>query len=290
MSRRVQTLLFTDIGIDRAAAGLGDAAWAALLVRYHGVIRAALAAHGGRAVDTAGDGFLARFDAPASAVRAAVAAVAAVAALRIEIRAGLHTGEVELDGEAMTGVGVHLAARVMGEAGPGQVLVSATVRELMAGSGLGFVDLGVREPGRGSPSAGGCSPSTRRRCGATWLTSRRRGRRRRSRSAAPPGSRFPGCCRLGVRPATSAVRSCWGAWSRPAGRRRPGVPGCTAVRGAGSRQDPHGRRGRPGRLRRGRDRAVRALRRGGRSAHQPFAEALTGTRATSASRSWPVPG
>ena len=68
-----------------------------------------------------------------------------MAPLRMEIRAGLHTGEVELDGDAMTGVGVHLAARVMGQAGPGQVLVSATVRELMAGSGLGFVDLGVRE-------------------------------------------------------------------------------------------------------------------------------------------------
>ena len=146
MPRRVQTLLFTDIvGSTDRLRDLGDAAWAGLLVRYHGVIRAAVAAHGGREVDTAGDGFLARFDAPASALRAAVAALAAAAALPIEIRAGLHTGEVELDGDAMTGVGVHLAARVMGQAGPGQVLVSATVRELMAGSGLGFVDLGVRE-------------------------------------------------------------------------------------------------------------------------------------------------
>jgi len=146
VSRRVQTLLFTDIvGSTDRLRDLGDAAWAALLLRYHGVIRAVLAVHGGREVDTAGDGFLARFDAPGSALRAAVAAVAAVAPLRVEIRAGLHTGEVELDGDAMTGVGVHLAARVMDEAGPGQVLVSATVRELMAGSGLGFVDLGVRE-------------------------------------------------------------------------------------------------------------------------------------------------
>jgi class 3 adenylate cyclase len=146
VSRRVQTLLFTDIvGSTDRLRDLGDAAWAALLVRHHGVVRSALAAHGGREVDTAGDGFLARFDAPASALRAAVAAVAAMAPLRMEIRAGLHTGEVELDGDVMTGVGVHLAARVMGEAAPGQVLVSATVRELMAGSGLGFVDLGVRE-------------------------------------------------------------------------------------------------------------------------------------------------
>ncbi|HET9006330.1 MAG TPA: adenylate/guanylate cyclase domain-containing protein, partial [Actinomycetes bacterium] len=146
MPRRVQTLLFTDIvGSTDRLRDLGDAAWAGLLVRYHGVIRAALAAHGGREVDTAGDGFLARFDAPASALRAAVAALAAAEGLPIEIRAGLHTGEVELDGDAMTGVGVHLAARVMGQADPGQVLVSATVRELMAGSGLGFVDLGARE-------------------------------------------------------------------------------------------------------------------------------------------------
>jgi class 3 adenylate cyclase len=146
VSRRVQTLLFTDIvGSTDRLRDVGDAAWAALLARYHGVIRAALAAHGGREVDTAGDGCLARFDTPASAVRAAVAAVAAVAPLGVEIRAGLHTSEVELDGAVVTGVGVHLAARVMGEAGPGQVLVSATVRELMAGGGLEFLDLGVRQ-------------------------------------------------------------------------------------------------------------------------------------------------
>ena len=108
MSRRVQTLLFTDIvGSTDRLRDLGDAAWAALLVRHHEVIRAVLAAHGGREVDTAGDGFLARFDAPAPALRAAVAAVAAVAVavLGIEIRAGLHTGEVQLHGDAMTGVG-----------------------------------------------------------------------------------------------------------------------------------------------------------------------------------------
>ena len=157
VSRRVQTLLFTDIvGSTDRLRELGDAAWARLLARYHHVVRAALAVHGGREVDTAGDGVLARFETPASAVRAAVAARAAVAPLRIEVRAGLHTGEVEVDGDAVTGVGVHLAARVMGQAGPGQVLVSATVRELMAGSGLGFVDLGVREL-KGLPRAGGCS-------------------------------------------------------------------------------------------------------------------------------------
>jgi hypothetical protein len=109
VSRRVQTLLFTDIvGSTDRLRDLGDAAWAALLVRHHEVIRAALAAHGGREVDTAGDGLLARFDAPAPALHAAVAALAAVAPLRIEIRAGLHTGEVELHGDVMTGIGVHL--------------------------------------------------------------------------------------------------------------------------------------------------------------------------------------
>jgi class 3 adenylate cyclase/DNA polymerase III delta prime subunit len=146
VSRQVQTLLFTDIvGSTDRLRDLGDAAWAALLVRHHGAIRAVLATHGGREVTIAGDGFLARFDAPAPAVRAAVVAVAAVAALGIEIRAGLHSAEVELVGDQMTGVGVHLAARVMAEAGAGQVLVSATVRELLAGSEFRFVDLGVRK-------------------------------------------------------------------------------------------------------------------------------------------------
>ena len=106
MPRRIQTLLFTDIvGSTDRLRDLGDAAWAALLVRHHAVIRAVLAAHGGREVNTAGDGFLARFDAPTPAVRAAAAAVAAVATLGIEIRGGLHTGEVELDGDELAGVG-----------------------------------------------------------------------------------------------------------------------------------------------------------------------------------------
>jgi class 3 adenylate cyclase/DNA polymerase III delta prime subunit len=146
VSRRVQTLLFTDIvsSTDRLRE-LGDAAWASLLARHHEAIRTVLAAHRGREVNTAGDGFLARFEAPGSAVRAAAAAVAAVAVLGLEIRAGLHTGEVELEGDEIAGVGVHLAARVMAEADAGQVLVTSTVRELLAGSGLGFVELGVRQ-------------------------------------------------------------------------------------------------------------------------------------------------
>jgi class 3 adenylate cyclase len=138
VSRRVQTLLFTDIvGSTDRLRDLGDAAWSALLVRQRGVIRAALADHGGREMETAGDGFLARFDAPASAVRAAATAVAAVAPLGIEIRAGLHTGEVELHEDEMTGVGVHLAARVMAEAGPGRCwsVPRSASSWLVAGSG-----------------------------------------------------------------------------------------------------------------------------------------------------------
>jgi class 3 adenylate cyclase len=142
---------------------LGDAAWAALLARHHEVIRAVLAAHGGREVNTVGDGFLARFDAPAPAVRAAAGAVAGVAPLGVEIRVGPHAGEVELEGNEVAGVGVHLAARVMAEAGAGQVLVSSTVRDLLAGSGLGFVDLGVREL-KGFAEHWRCSPSTWPRC------------------------------------------------------------------------------------------------------------------------------
>jgi class 3 adenylate cyclase len=128
VSRRVQTLLFTDIvGSTDRLRDLGDTAWAALLTRHHEVIRAVLAAHGGREVNTIGDGFLARFEAPAPAMRAAAATMAGVAPLGIEIRVGLHTGEVELQGNEVTGVGVHLAARVMAEASAGQVLVSSTV-------------------------------------------------------------------------------------------------------------------------------------------------------------------
>jgi class 3 adenylate cyclase len=203
--RRIQTLLFTDIvGSTDHLRELGDAAWAALLARHHGMIRAVLAAHGGREVDTAGDGFLARFDTPSSAVRAAVAAVAA---LGMEIRAGLHTGEVELDRE-MTGVGVHLAARVMAQAGPGQVLVSSTVRDLMAGSGLGFVDLGVREL-KGFPERWRLFAWTRRRCGV---------RRHWSPRAGPTGRSARRCSSLPRWPASTS-HGFWPSWGSPvAGR------------------------------------------------------------------------
>jgi class 3 adenylate cyclase len=232
VSRRVQTLLFTDIvGSTDRLRDLGDAAWAALLARHHEVIRAVLAAHGGREVNTVGDGFLARFDAPAPAVRAAAAAVAGVAPLGVEIRVGLHAGEVELEGNEVAGVGVHLAARVMAEAGGGQVLVSSTVRDLLAGSGLGFVDLGVRELkgfaehwrlfalDLATVRGGEAEP-------VVW-EALAEGRDR-------TGFRFRGCWQLGARPATSAVRTCWATWRRLASRRWPGHAGrccCVVSRG-----------------------------------------------------------
>jgi class 3 adenylate cyclase/tetratricopeptide (TPR) repeat protein len=146
LARQVQTLLFTDVvGSTAHVRELGDGAWAALLARHDKLIRGVLKANGGREVDTAGDGFLARFDGPGEAIGAAAGAVCAVGSLGLQIRVGVHTGEVEFDGERMSGVAVHLAARIMSTAEPGQVLVSSTVRDMMAGGELRFVDCGVRD-------------------------------------------------------------------------------------------------------------------------------------------------
>ena len=140
------TLLFTDI-VDstQQAVALGDRAWRDLLERHHGIVRRELARHGGREIDTAGDGFLAAFDSPASGVRCAQAAQDALAEAGIRIRAGLHTGECHESGGKLTGLTVHIAARVGSAATGGEVVVSSTVRELMAGSGLTFADRGVHE-------------------------------------------------------------------------------------------------------------------------------------------------
>jgi len=144
--RVLATVLFTDIaGSTELAAELGDRAWRDLLGRHHAVVRALLERFHGIEVDTAGDGFLARFDGPARAVRCAKAVVEAVRPLGIEIRAGLHAGEVELVGEKIAGIAVHTGARVAGHAGPSEVLVSQTVKDLVAGSGLAFEDAGEHE-------------------------------------------------------------------------------------------------------------------------------------------------
>jgi class 3 adenylate cyclase len=142
--RILATVLFTDIvGSTERAAALGDRPWRDLLRRHHGVVRGELERFRGREIDTAGDGVLAAFDGPARAIRAACAIRDAVRQLGIEVRAGLHTGECEMLGEKLAGVAVHTGARVASLAGPGEVLVSSTVKDLVAGSGIEFEDRGT---------------------------------------------------------------------------------------------------------------------------------------------------
>jgi class 3 adenylate cyclase len=144
--RVLATVLFTDIvGSTERAVDLGDRGWRGLLDAHHGVVRRELERWRGREVDTAGDGFLATFDGPARAIRCACAIRDAVRTLGIDIRAGLHTGEVELAGDDVRGIAVHTGARVSASAGPGEVLVSSTVKDLVAGSGLDFEERGEHE-------------------------------------------------------------------------------------------------------------------------------------------------
>ena len=139
-------MLFTDIvGSTELAASLGDRAWRQRLAAHHAAVRRELRRFGGREVDTAGDGFFATFDQPARAVRAADAISTAVAKHGVSVRAGLHAGEVEAAGEKIGGIAVVIASRVMSAAGPGEVLVSGTLRELVVGSGLDFSDRGLHQ-------------------------------------------------------------------------------------------------------------------------------------------------
>jgi pimeloyl-ACP methyl ester carboxylesterase/class 3 adenylate cyclase len=143
--RVLATVLFTDIvGASERAARLGDRSWHALLDSHHALVRRELAHFRGREIDTAGDGFLATFDGPARAVRCACAISKGVRALGLEIRAGLHTGECELMGDKLGGIAVHTGARVASQARSGEVLVSSTVKDLVAGSGLAFQDRGMQ--------------------------------------------------------------------------------------------------------------------------------------------------
>jgi len=135
----------TDIvGSTEHAAELGDSAWRELLQQHHALIRAALRRHGGREMDTAGDGFFVIFDAPASAVECALEIARAVGSLGIEIRAGIHVGEVQQMARKVSGITVVIASRIMAGASGSEVLASSTVRDLTAGSGLTFEDRGVR--------------------------------------------------------------------------------------------------------------------------------------------------
>jgi class 3 adenylate cyclase len=144
--RMLATVLFTDIvGSTAKAVQLGDRAWRELLERHHALIRRELVRFRGAELDVAGDGFFARFDGPARAVRCASAITESVRELGLEIRAGLHTGECEVMDGKVGGIAVHIGARVAKEAQPGEVLVSSTVKDLVAGSGLRFRERGSAE-------------------------------------------------------------------------------------------------------------------------------------------------
>jgi class 3 adenylate cyclase len=144
--RVLATVLFTDI-VDstRRAAEMGDRDWHALLDAHDAVVRAQLARFRGREVNTSGDGFLVMFDGPQRAIRCATAIRDAVRALGIQVRAGLHTGECEVRGDDIGGIGVHIGARVSALARPNDVLVSSTLRDLVIGSGLEFEDRGIHQ-------------------------------------------------------------------------------------------------------------------------------------------------
>lgn len=144
--RVLATVLFTDIvGSTEHAATAGDREWLRLLERHDELVRRELKRHRGREINRTGDGFLAAFDGPARAVACAASITQAVRKLGLEIRAGVHTGECELRGEDVAGMAVHIGARVGATAGPGEVLVSSTVKDLVVGSGLEFEDRGARE-------------------------------------------------------------------------------------------------------------------------------------------------
>jgi class 3 adenylate cyclase len=144
--RVLATVLFTDIvGSTEKATAVGDRAWRELLERHHELVRRQLVRFRGKEVDTAGDGFFASFDGPARAIRCARAVIDALQELDLEVRAGLHTGECELVDGKVAGIAVHTGARVSSFAQPGEVLVSSTVKDLVAGSGIAFSDRGHAE-------------------------------------------------------------------------------------------------------------------------------------------------
>ena len=143
--RVLATVMFIDIvGSTERAAALGDRKWRDILESYYALVRHELGRFRGREIDTAGDGFLAMFDGPARAVRCARTISREVASLGIQIRAGLHTGELERMGEKVGGIAVHIGARVATQAPAGEVLVSSTVKDLVSGSGIRFEDRGVQ--------------------------------------------------------------------------------------------------------------------------------------------------
>ena len=144
--RVLATVMFTDmVESTSRAAQLGDARWRALISDHDRLVRGEMARYRGREIDRRGDGFIAIFDGPARAIQCALSIVERAHELGIQIRAGLHTGEIDLIESGIAGIAVHVAARVESLAGPDEVLVSSTVRDLVAGSGLTFSDRGLHE-------------------------------------------------------------------------------------------------------------------------------------------------
>ena len=153
VDRILATVLFADI-VDstRHLSELGDRRWREMLNQFYGMLRADLERFRGREIDTTGDGLFATFDGPARAIRCACAIRQTVDSLGIAIRAGLHTGECDVTGDKVSGIAVHMGARVCGAAAGNEVLVSSTVKDLVAGSGLRFAERGVHEL-KGIPDA-----------------------------------------------------------------------------------------------------------------------------------------
>jgi class 3 adenylate cyclase len=164
LERVLATVLFTDI-VDSTsrAASLGDSRWAELLDEHKALVRTQIARYGGREVKTMGDGFLVTFDGPARAVRCAIAVAEATHETGLDVRAGVHTGECDFTSGDVSGIAVHIASRVLGYAGPGEVIVSRTVVDLVAGSQLGFEERGTHElkgvPGRWQLYAAAVEPA-----------------------------------------------------------------------------------------------------------------------------------
>jgi class 3 adenylate cyclase len=145
-SRVLATVLFTDIvGSTELISRLGDSRWRDLLQRHHATVRRELSRYRGRELDTAGDGFFAAFDGPARAVHAATAIRDSLRGLGIDVRAGIHVGECEVSDDKLTGVAVSIGARIAALAGPGEIFVSRTVKDLVAGSGLVLDDRGEHQ-------------------------------------------------------------------------------------------------------------------------------------------------
>ncbi len=144
--RILATVLFTDlVGSTETAARMGDSAWRALLETHHDSVRRQISAHEGREVGSAGDGFLARFDGPGRAIRCAGAIIDEAASQGLDVRAGVHTGELELLGDDVAGLAVHIGARIAGMAGAGEILASGSVHDISAGSGFSFAGRGEHE-------------------------------------------------------------------------------------------------------------------------------------------------